>query len=221
MGMMMSYSMSALYELKPGVDAKAVFETFDLAKANDGLKKLGLPFGYTFEKAAAKDGETELHRFGMTSEDPMMAMQLAMMQGCMAVENNLLFMAMSPTAEDDLKALLGKVRRGEKVADHPHLAAMARLGRGHNIGLTFNLGALKPLAMMLPMLGAPPGFAQAMQNVPDVLPLSTAITFPDGNLRWRGDWPVKEVVKIAEAFQKATPEAPPGETTPEPTEDFD
>jgi hypothetical protein len=216
---MMSANMVMLYELKPDVDGKKLFDGFDVAKANEALKKIGFPIGYTFEKAVAKHGETEMHRFGMTSEDPMLAMQFAMMQGYMAVDKGMLLMAMSPTGEDDLKSLLDRVARGEKVADHPHAQAMARLGRGHNIGMTLNLGALKPMAMMFGMF-APPEVVQAFQNLPDVLPLSTAITFPDGNIRWRGDWPVREVAKAAEALRKAIPEAPPPEQPAE-GEEFD
>jgi hypothetical protein len=207
--MAMGGSFTSLYELKAGVDAKKVFETFDPTKANDALKKIGIPITYSFERAVAKHGETELHRFGMASDNPILAMQFAALQGYWAAENGILFMAMSPTAEDDVKAAIDRVRRGEKVADHPHAAAMARLGRGHNIGMTINLAALKPMAMMFGMFGMPREVIQAFQNIPDVLPLSTAITFPDGNLRWRGDWPVKEVAKVAESLRKAMPEPPP------------
>jgi hypothetical protein len=141
----------------------------------------------------------------------MFAMQFAAMQGYWAAENGIIFMSMSPTAEDDIKAVIDRVRRGEKAADHPHAAAMARLGRGHNIGMTFNLAALKPMAMMFGMFGMPREMIQAFQNIPDVLALSTAVTFPDGNIRWRGDWPVKEVAKVAESIRKAMPDAPPEE----------
>lgn len=206
---MMAGNVVTLYEMKPGADAKKLFDNFDAAKTTEALKAIGLPIGYTFEKAVAKHGETELHRFSMTSDDPMLAMSLASMQGCMAAENGVFFMAMAPTAQDDLTALLDKVRRGEKAADHPHALAMARLGRGCNMGFTLNLGALKPMAMMFGMFGMPRELIQAFQNIPDVLTMSTAITFPDGNIRWRGDWPVKEVAKVAEMIAKAMPAAPP------------
>ncbi|MCK6458982.1 MAG: hypothetical protein L6Q95_03715 [Planctomycetes bacterium] len=221
---MMSAGVVSIMELKPGTDAKAVFEAFDVAKSNEALKGLGLPIGLVFEKAVAKHGETDLHRFSMVSDDPQMAMVFASMQGFVAAGKDMICMAMSPTAEDDIKALLDKVSRGEKDPAHPHVAAMARLGRGHNVGFTINLGALKPMAMMFQMFGAPPEVGQVIQNVPDVFALSTAVTFPDGNIRWRGDWPVKEAMKIAEAAMGAgaAGEAPPPEESDAPEgEKFD
>lgn len=217
---MMAGNVVSLYELKPGVDAKKIFDSFDVAKMNEAMKKIGLPIGYEFERAVAKHGEVELHRFAMTSDNPALAMSLASMQGCMAASGNVLVMAMSPMGQDDAKVILDKIARKEMIADHPHAAAMARLGRGHNIGLTVNVGALKPMAMMFGMFGAPREVIQAIQNVPDVLTLSTAVTFPDGNLRWRGDWPVKEVAKAAEAIMKSMPgDAPPPEKAED--EEFD
>ncbi len=210
---MMAGNVVALYELKPGVDPKTMFDGFDAAKVSTALKTIGFPIAYKFEKAVAKHGETDLHRFGMTSDDPMLAMYFASMQGCMAAENGVLFMAMSPTADDDLKTLLDKVRRGEKLPDHPHAQAMARLGRGHNIGFTVNFGALKSMLLMFGGM-MPPEMRPVAQAIPEVLPFSTAITFPDGNIRWRGDWPAKEIAKIAGTVARPTPPAP-APTAPE------
>ncbi|HEX5138577.1 MAG TPA: hypothetical protein VFY93_16510 [Planctomycetota bacterium] len=214
--MMMSANMLGLIELKPGSDGTALMASFDADKVNAALKKIGIPISYVLEKNVAKHGEISLHRFGMTSEDPQMAMVFSSMQGYMAIHKDLCFMAMSPTAEDDLKALIDKVGRGEKDAENPHLAAMSRLGRGHNIGFTINLGALKPMVMMLGMMGVPPEVMQVAQNVPDVFTLSTAVTFPDGNLRWCGDWPVKEAMKIAQAAMPAGGAEGAGESPPPP-----
>ncbi len=214
---MMSGSTVSLAELKPGVDAAKLFATFDPSKANDALKAIGIPIGFTFEKAAAKHGETELHRFTMTSDNPMLAMSFAGMPGCLAARDGILFVAMAPTAQDDVCVLLDKVQRGEKVADSPHAQAMARLGRGCNIGLTINLGALKPMLLMFGGM-MPPEARMVIQNIPESLPFSTAITFPDGNIRWRGDWPVKEFAKIGETIMKAMPAQPP---PPQPGEEGD
>jgi hypothetical protein len=201
---------TGIYELKPGVDGKKIFEGLDFTKGNEAMAKIGFPIQYNLEKAVAKHGETELHKLTITSENPMLAAQFGALPQYWAVENGLLFMSMSPTAVDDIKAAIDRVRRGEKVVDHPHALAMARLGRGCNIGFTINLGALKPMAMMAGMF-LPQEAVQAFQRIPDVLTLSTAITFPDGNIRWRGDWPVKEVAKAVESIRKAMPQTPPGE----------
>jgi hypothetical protein len=202
--MAMAPMVTGLYELKPGFDAKKLFETMDFAKLNEAVKKLGIPIQYKFEKAVGKHGETELHKLSMSSEDPQFAASLGQMTQYLAAENGILFLTMSPTGEDDLKAVIDRVRRGEKNADHPHMQAMSRLGRAHNMGFTVNLGALKPIAMMLGMM-LPPEAAQAVQRMPDMLTFSTAVTFPDGNVRWRGDWPVREVAKIVEDIRKAMP----------------
>jgi len=224
---MMSVSVMSLAELKAGTDGKKLIESLDFTKTNEALKKIGLPVGQTLEKSVAKykvkggDGhEVDLHRIGMTSDDPDMAMAFAAMQGYLAVDKDILFLTMSPTAEDDMKALLDKVSRGEKDLESPHIKAMQRLApRGCNLGMTINLGALKPMAMMLGMMGMPREVAQVVQNIPDVLPLSTAITFPDGNIRWRGDWPVMEAVKIAQAAlgtaKESAPPPAPNAPTPE------
>ena len=84
-----------------------------------------------------------------------------------------------------------------------------RLGGAHNMGITFNLAALKPMGAMAGMFGAPPAVAQALSNLPDSLTLSTAISFTDGNLHWRGDWPVKDVAKIAATVMAAQEGAKP------------
>ena len=84
---------------------------------------------------------------------------------------------------------------------------MAALGRTRNFGMTFNIGALKPLMMMVPMFapGLPPEAMQAMNQIPDELLLSTSVSLTGGDLHWRGDWPVQEVVKIVEKFRPAKP----------------
>jgi hypothetical protein len=219
MGMMNS-SMTALYELKPGADPTKMFDGFDVAKTNEAFKTIGIPITYTFQKAAAKHGEADLHRFGMTSDNPMLAMSLASMQGCMAAENGVLFMVMAPMAEDDMKTLLDRVRRGEKLGEHPHALAMARLGRGHNLGMTWNLGALKPTLMMIGGM-LPPEARQVAQAIPEVLAFSTAVTFPDGNIRWRGDWPAKEIAKVAGTIARPTPPAPTPTAPEDEGEKFD
>lgn len=218
---MMSGSVLSLIELKPGTDAAKIVEAFDLSKASEALKKIGVPISQSIDKNVAThkiklaDGterEISLHRLNTTTDDPDFAMMLAMMQGFFAVDHDMVFMAMSPTAEDDLRAILDKVSRGEKDTENPHIKAMSRLSRGCNFGFTINLGALKPMAMMFGMMGMPREVAQVIQAVPDVLPLSTAVTFPDGNIRWRGDWPVMECVKIAQqALGVGGGEAPPAE----------
>jgi hypothetical protein len=230
MGMMMSASILTLAELKPGTDTAALLAAIDIDKTNAAMKKIGLPFAYQFEKNFAKhkivhEGkdprEVDLHRFSITSDDPGMAMFLASMQGVLALDNGFLVIAMSPTAQDDIGALLDKIDNGEKDMEHPHVKAMARLGRGHNFGFTINLGALKPMAAMAQMFGAPPQFGQAMQSVPDIFPLSTAVTFDSGNIRWRGDWPVAEAVKIAQAVMGPPKKAEPSPTEPKPEDEGD
>ena len=210
---MMNLSVTSLAELKEGVDPKTVFAKYDVAGINAALKKFEVPLTYTLEKAVAKHGEVELHRVSMASEHPMLGAALAMSQTYLAADNGHLFMVVSATAEDDIKILIDQVRKGAKI-EHPHSKIMATLGREHNMGLSFNLSALKPLAMMAGMFGVPPELTQAIQNLPDNMMLATSITIADGDIHWRGNWPVKEIAKIAEAMT-------PGAGGADNDEDFD
>ena len=207
---MLGVNMVSIYELKEGADPAKLRDALDAEKLNAAMKKFGLPITYTIEKAVAKHGETELHRMAMGAEDPNIAMMLAMYQYYFAAENGYMFVAMSATGEDDLKELIDLVRAGKKV-EHPHMEAMGRLG-AHNFGFTLNLGALKPMAMMLQMVPFVPQEAiQAINNLPDDLPLSTAVTLGDGNIHWRGDFPVQELAKVAAAITGAKKKAAPQE----------
>ncbi|MHC4547547.1 MAG: hypothetical protein ACYTEZ_02125 [Planctomycetota bacterium] len=214
-GMMMMASTRSIAELKEGADFNALMENFDAEAANAALKKLGLPLSLNVEKAVAKHGETPLHRMTISSEDPNLAMMMSMMQTYIAAEGRHLLTVMSPTAEDDIRGLLDTVRQGQP-AEHPHAKAMARLGP-HNIGFTFNAGAIKQMLMMM-VWAMPPAAQQAVQNVPNDLFFSTAVTMNGGDLHWRGDWPVQEIAKIAQAITAAQEKK---EKEEEEEEDFD
>jgi hypothetical protein len=220
-GLMMGASVYSLAEVKEGADLNAVIEKLDLNAQNEALKKVGIPIASTIQKSIAKHGETTLHRMSQQSENPMLAMQLAMMQTYLAVEGGYLVTVTSPTAEDDIRGLLDKVRTGKPDEQHPHTRAMARLGRAHNMGFTLNAGGLKPLGMMLGMFMPVPGVQDALTHLPDELYFSTAITFNDGDLHWRGDWPSEKIVKMVQAIHAAEAEREKKAEEPEEEEDFD
>lgn len=220
-GMMMGASVYSIAEIKEGADLNAQIEKLDLTAMNEALKKVGIPISATIQKSIAKHGETALHRMSQQSENPMIAMQLAMMQTYLAVEGGYLVSVTSPTAEDDIRGLLDKIRTGKPDEQHPHSKAMARLGRAHNVGFTLNAGALKPLAMMFGMLLPVPGVQDALNNLPDELYFSTAINFSGGDLHWRGDWPSQKIVKMAQAIHAAEVERKKKAEEPEEEEDFD
>ncbi|MHC4972182.1 MAG: hypothetical protein ACYTG3_07615 [Planctomycetota bacterium] len=220
-GMMMGASVYSLAEVKEGADLNALIAKLDLTAANEALKKVGIPITSSIQKSIAKHGETALHRMSQQSENPMLAMQLAMMQTYLAVEGGFLVTVTSPTAEDDIRGLLDMVRTGKPDEQHPHTRAMARLGRAHNIGFTLNAGALKPLGMMFGMFLPVPGVQDALTHLPDELYFSTAVTFSDGDLHWRGDWPSQKIVKMAQAIHAAEAEREKKAAEPEEEEDFD
>ena len=220
-GMMMGVNACTIAEVKEGVDLNAIIEKLDLTAANEALKKVGIPLSSTLQKSIAKHGETSLHRISQQSENPMLAMQLAMMQTYLAVEGQYLVSVSSPTAEDDIRGLLDKIRTGKPDDQHPHTRAMARLGRAHNVGFTLNVGALKPMAMMLPMFLPIPGVQDVVNHLPDELSFSTAIDFSGGDLHWRGDWPSQKIAKMAQAIQAAEAEREKKNEAPAEEEDFD
>jgi hypothetical protein len=198
---------TSIAELKEGVDAEALLAKIDVDAMNAALKRVDLPITVTLEKAFGRHGETELHRLTLQAADPTVAMVLGATQTFFAVEGRHLFLCVSPTPANDLKALLDRVRAGEP-PPHPHAEAMARLGRTHNVGLTFNLGALKPLAMLLGMTA--PEAGAMLARLPDELRLSSAFTFADGNIHWRGDWPLEAIADAARRLQEP-PQAPEAE----------
>jgi hypothetical protein len=201
-GMMMSTNVYSIAEIKEGADLNPAIEKLDVEAINANLTKVGIPVSLSIQKSIAKHGETTLHRLSMQSENPQLAMYMAMMQTYVASEGRHFLSVTSPTAEDDIRGLLDKVRTG-KPDEHPHAKAMARLGRAHNAGFSLNAGALKPMGMMIGMFVPVPGVQQVFNHLPDELYFSTAITFSDGDLHWRGDWPSSKIVKMVQAIQAA------------------
>jgi hypothetical protein len=194
----MMSSVVAVSELKDGAKAAEALQRMNLEATNAALKKLGLPVSLAFEPAVAEHAGTKIHRMRIQLDDPGMMMMAAMLpQSYLAVEGNYLLLSQSQMGDGELRALIDLVRAGNQAGDHPHVLAMNRLLRKRNFGLTINVGALKPLAFFLAMQA--PQAAAAVNALPDRLLLSTAATFEGGELRWRGDWPVKEIAAVAEA----------------------
>ena len=197
------------------MDDSTVVAKFKTDKLNELLKKHNMPLVYKLTPEAAKHGETRIHRLDTEVTDPVLAMLAQGSYLCFAVEGSYLVMATSANAIEDIKGQLDLVRAGP-VADHPHLRAMARLGRMRHVGITLNVGALKQFAPML--IFAPPEAARMLGALPDKMLLSTAITITGGAVTWRGDWPTGEIIAIIKAAQAI--EAG-GNAKPPPDEDFD
>jgi len=194
---MMGFNMHAIYELKEGTDASKLFDKFDVEKLNEGMKKLQMPVAYKLEKNIAKHGETQLHKFSLTSDDPDMQMALMMSTYYMAAEGNHMFMVMSMNGELEIKDLIDRVRKGGAKAG-VHSKAMDRLARKRNLGLTLNFGSLKPMLMMLAMADASGQANQFLNAMPDDLSMSTAISVHEGDIHWKGDVPLAKILKMIE-----------------------
>jgi hypothetical protein len=195
---MMGFNMHAIYELKEGTDSSKLFEKFDVEKMNAAMKKMNLPMTYVIEKNIAKHGETPLHKFSMTSEDPDMQMALMMSTYYMAAEGNHMFICMSMNAELEIKDLIDRVRKGAPKKMGAHSKAMDRLGRKRNMGMTINFGALKPVLMMVAMADASGEANMYLNAMPDELLMSTAVSIHDGDIHWRGDLPLKKILKMVD-----------------------
>jgi hypothetical protein len=75
---------------------------------------------------------------------------------------------------------------------------MDRLGRKRNMGLTINFGALKPLLMMFAMADASGEANMYLNAMPDELLMSTAISIHEGDVHWKGDLPLKKILKMVD-----------------------
>lgn len=189
----------AVYELSDPAAAKKALRSVDLAAVKKRIGELELPFAVQYEVAAAKHGETEMHRIRVrqTGEGAGLELLGGAAQSYLAVEGKYLLMATGATARRDLEAFIDRVRQNERTK-HSHLAAMNRLGPKRNLGFTFNLGALKPFAMMVAL--GEPELRPVMNAIPDKMLLSTAVWLHADGLAWRGDWPLKEIAKISQAI---------------------
>lgn len=215
---MMSVTAQTIYELKEGADLREQIRTRDFSAINEVLKTAGTGISMRMEPAAAKHGETEMHRIAMVAENVDVAMYAGMFQMWTAIEGRYLLTVMSPTGESDLRGLIDTVRAGHP-ADNPHMAAMKRYGAGRNIGISMNIGAIKPMAMMMGMFA--PEAAKMAMALPDEMLLSTAMSFAGGNVAWRGNWPAADFMKLAAAIPSGDRPGKPAEPgKPEP-EDFE
>jgi len=192
---LMGYNVHQLFELKEGVDTATLFDKFDTEKINAAMKKIGLALEYKLEKNVGKHGETPLHKLSATSEDPQLQMALMGATYYMAAEGRHMYMVMSMNAELEIKDLIDRVRKGEPKAG-AHTKAMDRLGRKRNLGITFNFGSLKAMAMMFAMMD--PQIGQMMGAIPDEMYMSTALSVHDGDIHWKGDIPLKQILKMVE-----------------------
>ncbi len=75
---------------------------------------------------------------------------------------------------------------------------MDRLGRKRNMGMTLNFGALKPVLMMLAMADQTGQANQYLNAMPDELLMSTALSVHEGDIHWKGDIPLKQILKMVE-----------------------
>jgi hypothetical protein len=216
-GMMMGRTYLSIYELKDGIDGPTAIAKFDSEKVNAALKKHGIGLSYKLLKDVAVHGETKMHKIEIDAQDPMLGMMTAGVETYVAVEGRLLLVVQSANAETDMKALIDRAR-GQPDMEHPHIKAMSRLGRKRHTGITFNVSGIKPFGMMLNMFA--PKLGKVVQDLPDNLTMSTAFTMADGNIHWRGDWPVKEMAAFAVTLKEMAEGAVlPGGKAPD--EDFD
>jgi hypothetical protein len=202
----MSATITTIIEGKKGADLNAALLKLDPDAMNAAAKKTEAPFNFVFEPRTVNHNGVEIHRLKRTLQPgamggiPVPAMPAKVeFTTCYATVNGLVLtvssMIADPTA--DLQQLIDRVQKGERL-EPPHIKALDRLGRRHNVGLTINAGALKVLGGQLFMF---PEVAQALFLMPDDLSMTTVISVWDGNIHWRGDWPVEEVAKIAGTIQ--------------------
>ena len=203
----MSGTITTIIEGKKGADLNAALMKLDPDAMNAAAKKTGAPFTFVFEPRAVNHNGVEIHRLERTFDAAAMGgMAMPFMPKkvelttCYATVNGLVLTVstavVDPTA--DMQKLIDRVQKGER-HEPPHVKALDRLGRRHNIGLTINAGALKVLGGPLAFF---PEIAQVLFLMPDDLSMSTVISVWDGNIHWRGDWPVEEVAKIVDTIQQ-------------------
>jgi len=196
---MMAMSMESVHEGKPDAKITEAIAAIDVEKTNRILEGLEIPLEAKLDRDFARDGATPLHRLTFASSNPQLAMFCLQMRTCFAVEGRYLLVVQSGSPETELCSLLSRVRSDER-KEHPHTKAMERLMPDRAEGLSLNVGTLKPVLGMLAM--AVPQAAKVVNAFPDDLWLSTALSVRGGNIRVRGDWPLKECLDFVATLKK-------------------
>ena len=210
----------AVYELTDAKKAAEMLAAYDVAKTNELLGGFDLPVSLEFEKNVFEHDGVAIHRLSFQSDDPQIGMFLASARSLVAVDGGMLLTASGGSAKTALLDLIDRIRAGKKLDKSAHLEAIERLG-DHQMAFTINIGAFKPLAMIFAM--QMPEAAEIMNAIPDEMLMSTAMRMDDGDISWRGEWPLNEMkgllAKIAE--MTASKEAKKGLKEAEEEEDFD
>ncbi|MEE8106466.1 MAG: hypothetical protein V3T86_13095 [Planctomycetota bacterium] len=195
----------SIVEGKPDADLDAAFAKLDTAGITAAVRKLGLDFDLQLERAVETYNTVAIHKMTTKIAIPMPGMPAGGAQtqtSCVAVVNNLMLTASGLDPMGSIKRLIDRVQKGETV-EHPHAKAIQDLGeRRHNLAFSINIGGFKPFAMIF-MLAGVPDVAQAIASLPDEVYITTVVSVWEGHLHWRGSWPVKEAVKIADRVIKA------------------
>lgn len=206
----MSGTAHGIWELADPDQALAALTAYDPAAGNKALKGLGLPARIRYKAAASTYRGAAFHELTVESENAQLGAMFAGVTTWMAVDGRYLLAVNSLNGEADLQGLLDTVRKGAPDRDHPHLAAMRRLGAKRSTGISVNVGALKPFGMMAAMFQ--PDLAKLVGAFPDEFFMSTSVRLDEGNIRWRGDWPLKEMLKLARAvLEEEGAAAPPAD----------
>ncbi len=194
---MMGANITSIAKLKQGVDVSKMFDKLDVAAMNKEFADLNIPLTFEFKKNILKHGEINMHQLVMQSNHPNIAMVAGMMQHYIAAGHGHLIAVMSPTGADDVRTLLDRISAG-KARDSLHLKQMDRFGRARTMGLTLNVSALKQVLMTFAMMA--PEMAKLANAIPDDLAVSTAVTTSNGNIEWKGNWPLGKFAAIAEVM---------------------
>ncbi len=220
MGGMFNVGAVGLAEVTDDAKAKEALAAYSPAESNKMLVELNIPLKINWEKEVFTHDDVKVHRLSFESDNQQFGAMLAMTETLIAVDSGMLLSASGTGAKTELLDLIDRLRAGKKSADHPHLTALQRLGDYH-VAFTINVGALKPFAMLFAMQA--PEAGQIMNAIPEQMLLSTAIRMDDGDISWKGEWPLQEMkgllAKVAEMTDSE--DAEKGLKEAEDEEDFD
>ncbi len=190
---------SSFWELKPGTPIEQALVKFDVAPLNARLKALAIPARFVYDASIAKQAGVAIHRLQLKIDHPQFAALASQRKFCLAATNGLFLSYGGMDAVRGIRRLISRSGTDGK-RDHPHLVAMKRLMPNRHAGLSFNLGALKPLAGLAASFV--PELADFVRSLPGEIYLSTAIRLERTAMHFRGDWSLKTILDLLEAEQE-------------------